>query len=80
MEVGEGFGLRNAGMYAVDSLRIEKGYRGGHELDTETSPWEARMGFAMDMEKVFSNFITLWRPVWLRTPDIRTSLLNHLLV
>ena len=59
MEVGEEFGLRNAGMYAVDSLRIEKGYRGGHELATEKSPWEARMGFAVDMEKVFSNLIRL---------------------
>ena len=55
MEAGAEFGLRNAGMYAVDSLRIEKGYRHwGHELDTHVTPWEARLGFAVDMQKVCS--------------------------
>ncbi len=42
-----------AGAYAIDSLRMEKGYRHwSHELDTETSPWEARLGFTVDLNKV----------------------------
>ena len=53
MEEGAELGLRNGGMYAVDSLRMEKGFRHwGHELDTHTIPWEARLGFIVDMEKV----------------------------
>ena len=53
MEAGREFGVKNAGMYAVDSLRIEKGYRHwGHELDTETTPLEARLSFAVKMDKV----------------------------
>ena len=55
MEEGAELGLRNGGMYAVDSLRMEKGFRHwGHELDTHTTPWEARLGFIVDMEKVCS--------------------------
>ena len=51
--IGEEFDLKVGGAYAVDSLRMEKGYRHwGHELDTETTPWEARLGFAVDMNKV----------------------------
>ena len=43
----------NAGYYAVDSLRVEKGYRHwGGELDTNTTPWEAGLGFTVDMKKV----------------------------
>lgn len=52
MEEGAELGLRNGGMYAVDSLRMEKGFRHwGHELDTHTTPWEAQLGFIVDMEK-----------------------------
>ena len=43
----------NAGYYALDSLRVEKAYRHwGGELDTNTTPWEAGLGFAVDMKKV----------------------------
>ena len=42
-----------SGAYAVDTLRLEKGFRHwGHELDTETTPLEAGLGFAVDMSKV----------------------------
>ena len=45
--------MKLAGAYAVDTLRLEKGFRHwGHELDTETTPWEAGLGFAVDMNKV----------------------------
>lgn len=40
-------------MFALNSLRMEKGFRHwGHDLDTETSPLEARLGFTVDMKKV----------------------------
>jgi len=43
----------NGGYYAIDSLRIEKAYRHwGGELDTTITPWEAGMGFTLDMKKV----------------------------
>ncbi len=53
MSVGRELGVRNGGMYALDSLRMEKGYRHwGHELDTDTTPLEARLSFAVNMNKV----------------------------
>ncbi len=53
MKVGQGFNLKLAGAYAMDSLRMEKGYRHwSHELDTETTPLEARLMHAVDMKKV----------------------------
>ena len=56
--VGAECGVRNAGMFALDSLRVEKGFRHwGHDLDTKTTPLEARLGFTVDMKKVWVNFI-----------------------
>lgn len=53
VSVGAECGVRNAGMFALNSLRMEKGFRHwGHDLDTETSPLEARLGFTVDMKKV----------------------------
>jgi len=44
---GDGYGLVDAGYYAIDSLRIEKGYRAwGRELTPEINPFEAGLGFA----------------------------------
>ena len=40
--------LRYAGYYALNSLRIEKGYRAwGAELTPDVTPWQAGMGFAV---------------------------------
>ena len=53
MAAGQKYGMKLAGAYAVDTLRLEKGFRHwGHELDTETTPLEAGLGFAVDMNKV----------------------------
>ena len=53
MSAGGDYGMKLAGAYAVDTLRLEKGFRHwGHELDTETTPWEAGLAFAVDMNKV----------------------------
>jgi 4-methylaminobutanoate oxidase (formaldehyde-forming) len=49
---GEAFGLVNAGYYAIDSLRIEKGYRAwGRELTPDTNPFEAGLSFACKLDK-----------------------------
>lgn len=50
--VGSEWGLRDFGARAMDSLRLEKGYpRYGSELNTEVTPFEAGLGFAVDMKK-----------------------------
>ncbi|TDN61254.1 FAD-dependent oxidoreductase [Paraburkholderia sp. BL10I2N1] len=48
---GEPFGLVNAGYYAIDSLRIEKGYRAwGRELTPDVNPFEAGLEFACKLK------------------------------
>ena len=49
---GEAFGLRHAGLKALASLRMEKGYRDyGHDIDNTDSVLEAGLGFAVDFKK-----------------------------
>jgi heterotetrameric sarcosine oxidase gamma subunit len=49
---GKPFGLVNAGYYAIDSLRIEKGYRAwGRELTPDSNPFEAGLSFACKLNK-----------------------------
>ena len=49
---GAEFGLVDAGYYAIDSLRIEKGYRAwGRELTPDYTPLEAGLGFAVKLAK-----------------------------
>ena len=56
MAAGQNYGMKLAGAYALDTLRLEKGFRHwSHELDTETTPLEAGLGFAVDMKKVLWN-------------------------
>jgi len=52
IEAGERFGLRHAGLKALASLRMEKGYRDyGHDIDNTDSVLEAGLGFAVDLKK-----------------------------
>ena len=52
VEAGQSFGLVHAGYHALDSLRIEKGYRHwGHDITDEDTPIEAGLGFAVRMKK-----------------------------
>lgn len=54
---GEGLGLRLAGYHALDSLRLEKGYRHfGHDVSPGDTPLEAGLGFAVAFGKA-SDFI-----------------------
>jgi 4-methylaminobutanoate oxidase (formaldehyde-forming) len=51
-EAGRDLGLRDAGYYAMESLRLEKAYRAwGREVTTDDTPWEAGLGFAVRLDK-----------------------------
>jgi 4-methylaminobutanoate oxidase (formaldehyde-forming) len=51
---GKDLGITNAGHYAINSLRLEKGYRAwGAELSPDDTPLEAGLGFAIDWKKSF---------------------------
>lgn len=52
VEAGARFGLVHAGLKALASLRLEKGYRDyGHDIDNTDTPLEAGLGFAVDLKK-----------------------------
>jgi aminomethyltransferase len=54
MEAGEEYDIRPYGNGALDSLRIEKGFRlWGEDLHTEHNPYEAGLGFAVDLDTDF---------------------------
>ncbi|MEA2934780.1 MAG: hypothetical protein QOD74_1426 [Variibacter sp.] len=56
MDAGAELGVRDAGYYAIESLRLEKGYRAwGRELTPDTNPYEAGLSFAVKLDK--SDFI-----------------------
>ncbi len=45
-EAGRVFGLKLCGLHALDSCRIEKGYRHfGHEVSQDETPYDAGLGF-----------------------------------
>jgi 4-methylaminobutanoate oxidase (formaldehyde-forming) len=49
---GADLGLRDAGYYALESLRLEKGHRAwGRELTPDVNPYEAGLGFAVALDK-----------------------------
>jgi 4-methylaminobutanoate oxidase (formaldehyde-forming) len=50
--VGAEFGLRDAGYYTIDALRIEAGRRAwGAELGPDETPWQAGLGYAVKLDK-----------------------------
>ena len=52
VEAGEEFGLRHAGLKALASLRLEKGYRDyGHDIDNTDTLIEAGLAFTADLDK-----------------------------
>src|SRR5439155_22480588 len=54
MDAGLDFGITNAGHYAINSLRLEKGYRAwGAELSPDDKPLEAGLAFVIDWSKAF---------------------------
>ncbi len=54
MAAGAGHGLKPAGYHAMDSLRMEKGFRHwGHDIGIEDSPLEGGLGFVAAWETDF---------------------------
>ncbi|HWW32598.1 MAG TPA: aminomethyltransferase family protein, partial [Steroidobacteraceae bacterium] len=52
VSAGRDLGLRHAGLRALGSLRMEKGYRDyGHDIDNTDVPYEVGLGFALDLGK-----------------------------
>lgn len=52
VEAGEDFGLKQAGFFALNCLRMEKGYRHwGHDIGEDDTPLEAGLGFAVAWDK-----------------------------
>ena len=52
LQAGEAFGLRNAGYRAIESLRLEKGYRAwGTDIGPDHTPLEAGLGWAVKLKK-----------------------------
>ena len=52
VDAGTAYGLRHAGLQALNSLRLEKGYRDyGHDIDNMDTPLEAGLGFAVKFDK-----------------------------
>jgi glycine cleavage system aminomethyltransferase T/glycine/D-amino acid oxidase-like deaminating enzyme len=57
VEAGKRFGLKHAGLKALSSLRLEKGYRDyGHDIDNLDDPYSTGLGFAVRLDKE-SDFI-----------------------
>jgi 4-methylaminobutanoate oxidase (formaldehyde-forming) len=51
-DAGGDHGLRHAGYHAMETLRLEAGYRSwGHDITDEDTPVEAGLGFAVDWDK-----------------------------
>jgi glycine cleavage system aminomethyltransferase T/glycine/D-amino acid oxidase-like deaminating enzyme len=49
---GKAFGLRHAGLKALASLRMEKGYRDyGHDIDNTDNAFETGLGLFVDLDK-----------------------------
>ena len=52
MQEGEKFDLKLVGLHALDSLRLEKGYRHwGADITTDDTPFEAGLGFCVKLDK-----------------------------
>lgn len=57
VESGKKFNLQHAGLKALASLRMEKGYRDyGHDIDNTDNAYEVGLGFAVNLKKE-SDFI-----------------------
>jgi 4-methylaminobutanoate oxidase (formaldehyde-forming) len=52
MSVGADLGLTDVGYYALEALRVEKGFRAwSRELTPDVNPYEAGLGFAVALDK-----------------------------
>ena len=52
LQAGKEVGLKHAGLHALDTLRLEKGYRDyGNDIDNMDTPLEVGLGFVVDFAK-----------------------------
>ena len=76
VSAGAPFGLVHAGYHAMNSLRMEKGYRHwGHDVGEEDSPLEAGLAFAVKWDKP-GGFIGREALVAQRAHGVRRRLVN----
>ncbi|MEM7425758.1 MAG: FAD-dependent oxidoreductase [Pseudomonadota bacterium] len=69
-EAGQRFGLKPAGMHAMNACRMEKGYRHwGHDIADEDTPLEAGLGFAVPRSKT-SDYIGRESILWQREQNV----------
>lgn len=68
MSVGQKYGIRNAGYYALRSLRIEKFFAfWGQDLDSFTTPLECGREFRVKFDKVRRSSLYFSITVWVVT-------------
>ena len=73
---GDDLGLRDAGYYTIDALRIEAGRRAwGAELGPDETPWEAGLAFAVKLGKA-TDFIGKAALVRQRAEGVKKRLLT----
>ena len=79
MAAGPDFGLKLCGYHALNSLRMEKGYRHwGHDITDEDTPLEAGLGFAVKLDKP-GGFIGREALVAQKAAGLRQKLVQFLL-
>ena len=79
MAAGPDFGLKLCGYHALNSLRMEKGYRHwGHDITDEDTPLEAGLGFAVKLDKP-GGFIGREALVAQKSDGLRQKLVQFLL-
>ncbi len=77
MAAGTDAGIRPAGTYAINAMRLEKAYRAwGHELSVDETPFEAGLTFAIDWSK---DFLGKSRLVELKDQPLRKRLVSLVL-
>ena len=60
---GQSFDIRAFGSFALNSLRMEKGYRGGHELANDATPLDAGLVRLVKFDKSFVGKLALERKI-----------------
>ena len=71
---GQDYDIRAFGSFALNSLRMEKGYRGGHELANDATPLDAGLERLVKLDKTFLGKVAIEAQKQ-RGPDFQLALL-----
>ena len=75
VEKGKEFNLSNCGMYAMDTMRMEKGYlHWGHDITPEENQYEAGLKFAISYKKNV-DFIGKYALLKIRNQELKKKLI-----